>query len=196
MNIFNLEFAWPKEAFAKDFVLFPTNVDFSYSDYQIVMANREYLRLWSQSSWPEDHFTAEQNAEDLKFHIEDNKNHAAYGFMIYSLDRKTCFGSIYVNPLKSVLKNYDITEAQIKEISKSSARIDCWIDQNLQTHFEKQIIEFLINWFKQTWKVKAIFTARPGMSRRIDIYESLGLENKMNLKSHDGSQLAIFDERN
>ena len=182
MNIFNHKFNPPKLLTAKDFHLFPTNNDFYQSDYEAVMANKELLREWSQSSWPEDDFTPEQNSADLAHHIEDNQTHAAYGYMIYSPDLKTCYGSVYVNPIANVPENYSTTPMETEVIQKHQARIDCWIvDQN--SNLEKTIISELLNWFEETWEINVLFSARPGLTKRMNIYQELHRPMRMNLKS-------------
>lgn len=102
MNIFRPDFHPPQAFESEAIVIFPTNEAFYLSDHEAVMASKEALRVWSQSDWPEDSFTPEQNRDDLLLHVADNKNHEAYGYMIYSPNRKNCFGSLYVNPLAGI----------------------------------------------------------------------------------------------
>ena len=182
MNIFTKEFSPPQTLTTKTFCLFPTHQDFYESDYTAVMNTRALLRIWSQSPWPEDDFTPQMNKDDLLHHIEDNKTHAAYGYMIYSLDKKTCYGSLYVNPLAAVPDNYHTTKEEADLVRSHQGRLDCWIvDEN--SDLEKTIISEIKNWFESTWKIKFLFSARVGMNKRISIYEDLGLECQADLKS-------------
>jgi hypothetical protein len=66
MDIFTKTYTPPQELKTHDFCLFPTNQDFYQSDYEAVIKSRALLRDWSQSMWPEDDFTPEQNKEDTK----------------------------------------------------------------------------------------------------------------------------------
>lgn len=182
MNIFTKDFNPPME-FANDlFCVFPTNQKYYMSDYVAVMNNREMLRIWSQSNWPEDDFTPQVNKAELGQHVEDNVNHTAYGYMLYSPDRSKCFGSLYVNPLTSVAGNYHASASEADLLHSNQARIDCWIIEDA-SDLEKEIIASMIQWFKETWKINVLFSARVGLDKRISIYQNLGLEMKMNLKS-------------
>lgn len=190
MNIFTKDFTPPQTLFTSSFCLFPTSIDFYESDYVAVMENKELLRIWSQSSWPEDDFTSEMNKEDLKHHIEDNHHHTAYGYMIYSLDKKTCYGSLYVNPIRNTPENYHLTKEEINIINSIDARIDCWIAQ-LSSDLELFIIKELKNWFESVWKIDIFFSARKGMDKRIKIYEEIGLTKKLDVKSKN-SEMSLL----
>lgn len=182
MNIFTKSFNPPKTLTTPLFQIFPTNNDFFQSDYKAVMANKELLREWSQSSWPEDDFTPQQNFDDLLQHIDDNHTHAAYGYMIYSPDLKTCYGSVYVNPIASVPENYQTTFEEALIIKGHQARIDCWIVEDT-SDLEKIIIKELISWFEEVWEIRVLFSARPKLMKRMDIYKELNRPLKMNVQS-------------
>ncbi len=48
-----------------EFVLRPVTVDDAEADHAAVMDAQTQLRLWSQSDWPADDFTVEENRADL-----------------------------------------------------------------------------------------------------------------------------------
>lgn len=182
MDIFTKAFSPPLELTTKTFCVFPTNQDYTDSDYDAVMANKELLRKWSQSTWPEDDFTREQNREDLALHIQDNQDHSAYGYMIYSLDKKTCYGSVYVNPILTIPNHYIMTDQEIDFLKTHDARIDCWIIDD-SSDLEKIIVSELDKWLRQTWKIRPLFSARKELTKRIGIYQELGFKKNFDLKS-------------
>jgi hypothetical protein len=180
MDIFNKAFAPPSGLETDLFVIFPTDVSYYKSDYETVIKCKEPLRLWSQSTWPEASFTAEENKHDLQLHVEDNLTHAAYGYMIYSLDRQQCFGSIYVNPVAPVIANYQLSEDERQRISQLDARIDFWTnseseDPNRIPRLDLELMTAMKRWFVDEWKIQVGFAARRGMTARADIYAQLGL---------------------
>ncbi len=191
MNIFTTQFDFPKELVTSTFCLFPTNQKFYQSDYVAVMNNREMLRIWSQSSWPEDQFTPEENKADLGQHIEDNTNHTAYGYMLYSPDKSRCYGSVYLNPLVTIANNYHCTGNEVEILNAHHARVDCWIIDH-DSDLEKEIIASLMEWFKTTWNIKVLFSARVGLDKRINIYRELKLDMKMNLKSNTSDMTLLL----
>ena len=181
MDIFTKNYSPPQELKTQDFCLFPTNQDFYLSDYEAVIHSRALLRDWSQSMWPEDDFTPEQNKEDLGHHVQDNIDHTAYGYMIYSLDKKTCFGSVYVNPLSPIPENYHTTKEEDALLRSHQARIDYWVIDN--PALEEIITKELRIWFKKTWKINVYFSARVQTKSRLAIYKKLGYKKELDLKS-------------
>ena len=182
MNIFTKDFTPPTELITDTFCIFPTSDKFYQSDYVTVMRNASMLRIWSQSSWPEDDFTPQQNKADLAQHIDDNHTHAAYGFMIYSPDHSKCYGSVYVNPISNVAENYIVNVDEKKIIDAHHARIDYWVIEE-DSHLEKEITQKLKNWFNDTWKIKTLFSARLGLEKRLYVYRELNYSCQLNLKS-------------
>lgn len=88
----------PAELRAEEFFLRPIVADDAEMDYAAVMETREHLRLWRQSTWPEDDFTVEANREDL---IELEQRHAAHRAFTYTVldsDGTECLGCVYVYP--------------------------------------------------------------------------------------------------
>lgn len=181
-SIFIPEFKNPQVLHTDNFVIFPTDQALYESDHAAVMKSKNILRIWSQSAWPEDDFSVEQNKEDLVHHVQDNINHAAYGYMIYSPDRKTCYGSLYVNPLLPVLDNYSVDGAVENLIRSHHARIDFWVIEG-EPLLEKIITQSLCDWFGDVWKIKPSFSARLGMDQRMQIYKELGFTQGAMLRS-------------
>ena len=182
MNIFHKLFNPPAVLSTRELEIFPTSLDYYESDYEAVMSSKEILRLWSQSDWPSEHFTAQENKDDLKYHIEDNYEHRAYGYMLYSPDRKTCYGSLYVNPLKTIPENYELSDENF--VKEFDARLDFWIRDN-DGVLEEMITRNLIRWMKDHWDINPLFSARAGMDLRIKTYQKLGLNLKYDLKGKD-----------
>ncbi|HEU4849283.1 MAG TPA: hypothetical protein VFS93_02625 [Terrimesophilobacter sp.] len=65
-----------------EFVLRPIVADDAELDHAAVMETREYLRLWEQSTWPEDDFTVEANRKDL---VGLEQRHAAHRAFTYTV---------------------------------------------------------------------------------------------------------------
>ena len=55
----------PERLVNDEFVLRPVTVDDAEADHAAVMDAQTQLRLWSQSDWPADDFTVEENRADL-----------------------------------------------------------------------------------------------------------------------------------
>lgn len=191
MNIFTHAFVMPQSYSTDEITFFPTDDSYYLSDFEAVMQTKDTLRIWSQSSWPEDNFTAVENKADLKHHMDDNIAHTTYGYMIYTLDKKTCLGSVYVNSLTSIPANYQMsTEAQ-KLLTEFDARIDYWCVNG----FDQQITEILFSWFESVWKIKPLFAARNKLDERLQTFSKLGLIKQFDLVSKTSPMTLLLYSR-
>lgn len=195
MNIFSRDFSAPSQLQSKEFVLFFTDLQYVKPDHEAVMKSRESLRIYSQSTWPEDDFTEEQNREDLQNHIDDNKNHEAYGYMIFSPDRKRCLGSLYVNPLTPLSKHYLLSEEEVETLRRYDARIDFWLSDDVDFDLTKTIFSTVREWLGREWKINPLYSARREMINRQKLYETVGLELRADLHGHESDvNLLLFSE--
>lgn len=192
MDIFQPDFQPPKTFESEDILIFPTNEAFYLSDYEAVMKSKKGLRTWSQSEWPEDSFTPEQNRDDLLVHVADNKNHAAYGYMIYAPDHKTCYGSLYVNPLTSISSGYSLSTEEAATLEAFHARLDFWVVED-ELSLEKKITESIRDWMMEGWSIRPLFACRREMRERQAIYQALGLELFLDLTGKEAnSNLMLY----
>lgn len=158
------------------------------------MKNKENLRQWSQSSWPEDHFSLEENKSDLELHMQDNKAHSAYGYMIYSQDLQECYGSLYINSLKPIPDNYLMTPNEIEALNFFDVRVDYWITEHI-TGMEELMTKEIDSWLKEVWKIQALFSARKEMLRRQKLYEKLGFNPLFDVKGRTSGMSLILYSR-
>lgn len=191
--IFVPEFNPPETATSErlNLVLFPTNQAYSEPDYEAVMESKEFLRHWSQSSWPEETFTAQENHDDLKLHIDDNHTHRAYGYMIFTQDKKRCLGSLYVNPVHTWPQYHDLIEGQRPE-EVLDARIDFWLRDSVREEFEMIFVYFLADWMREVWKIKAAIVSRDTLTERNEWIEDLELPLVCKLKSKTTGGLTLL----
>ncbi|MEZ5006766.1 MAG: hypothetical protein R2728_11535 [Chitinophagales bacterium] len=187
MYIFHKKFDFPKHYSSEAVTIFPTNIEFAASDFKAVMASKDELRLWSDSEWPENNFTVEANKEDLKHHVEDNEAHCAYGFMLYDANRKTCYGSLYVNPI-----NPDSFKNAPSEIAQFDARVDCWIRTDIDETLKIAIVKELKNWLDNEWPIQWGFTARPTLSQYQKLFSKCGLKRSLTLVYKEYNELYLY----
>lgn len=193
MDIFVRNYAPQTQFVAHDFVLFMTDVRYAIPDYEAVMKSQESLRIYSQSTWPENDFTVDQNREDLQRHVDDNQNHEAYGYMIFSPDRRVCYGSLYVNPLAPISKYYALTDDLRSVLDQHDARIDFWLVEGIDTKLAENILSGVRNWFEREWKIRPLFSARRAMTSRQDLYSKAGLKLQADLQGHESDvNLLLF----
>src|SRR5205814_962443 len=83
-------------------------------DYEAVMSSADMLRRWSQSSWPSDEFTPEDNRKDLERHEREHAAREAFTFTVLDLGRARCLGCVYLAPPGPAL--YQAEAQRLREI--------------------------------------------------------------------------------
>jgi hypothetical protein len=192
-SLFTTDYNPPQELLLlqENIVIFPTNTDYSNEDYEAVIVSREFLHVWGGDTWPDHSFSPQDNFDDLSHHVEDNITHRAYGYMIFTADRKKCLGSVYINPLAS-WPNYHNLTAGTDPRENYDARIDYWTRSDMP-ELELTLIPKLTQWFHKEWKIKPLLVSKPGFTVRNKIIHELKLEAIASFHSKfDDNQLTMY----
>src|SRR3954453_16670535 len=83
-------------------------------DHAALMESREYLRLWEQSSWPEDDFTVADNRKDLEKLEKWNADHLAFTYTMVDPHDTRCLGCFNLFPTDAALYQ----KAQIRSLER------------------------------------------------------------------------------
>lgn len=192
MNIFTTAYTPPQGFETEACSCFFTDPGFYQSDFDAVIASRDNLRIWSDSGWPEDNFTAEINREDLQLHVDDNEAHEAYGYMLYDPTRTRCYGSLYVNPTTRMAENYEFTNGTEAVLQHFDARIDYWLSSDIRD-MHLQLSRSICHWIRDSWAIRAGFTVRERAHDRIKLYDAIGLQRSLSLRYREtGTALYLY----
>lgn len=146
-------------------------------DYDAVMASKALLRTWSDSPWPEDDFSLQQNAEDLAGHIEDFEHDLAYGFSIFTPNESRLIGSLYLDPVAPFIDDYAVDEATATRLSEFDVRLEYWLRHDAESTFEETFVRAVLAWLEDAWWFqRPVFGSRRAMTARRALYEALGLK--------------------
>ena len=146
-------------------------------DYGAVMASKALLRTWSDSSWPEDDFSLQHNAEDLAGHIEDFGRDLAYGFSLFTADESRLIGSLYLDPVAPFIDDYAVDEVTAARLSEFDVRLEYWLRRGMGHAFEETFVRAVLAWLENTWWFqRPVFGSRRAMRARRALYEALGLK--------------------
>ena len=135
-------------------VLHPKHVEL---DYRAVMKSKNFLRRWSNSSWPTDDFSVDENLSDLVWHNYEFEEKIAFTYTILDTDKQNCLGCIYLRPISTL----DALSSEEKEKIVSYA-LFCtyWVVPEIRSSpKEDQFIKSLLLWFRNDWKPSNIFFA-------------------------------------
>lgn len=162
-------------------------------DYEAVMDSKEELRVWSDSEWPEDSFTAGANLEDLHMHIGEHDRDKAYGFSIFTPDERTLLGSLYLSEVAPFLDNYDASPDQREALARADVRVEYWLRRGTDPEFERQFLEAVRRWLAEAWWFgSVVYGSRRGAETQRSAYEAVGLREVVRLTSKDGARRFHF----
>lgn len=120
-------------------------------DFQAVTTSRQALRVWSDSDWPQDEFTIEENAADLDMHIDEHERDEAYGFSIFDVAQSTLMGSLYLNQGAAIVENYQVDSRVAAYLRNLDVCADYWLRQGVSQEIETAFFQTVQAWLSEAW---------------------------------------------
>jgi hypothetical protein len=180
----NLREPVPAELRTSEFVLRPITAEDAAMDHDAVMETREYLRLWEQSSWPEDGFTVEANRADL---VDLEQRHAAGRACTYTvLDPlgTESLGCVYVFPTSATfLKKATVTPVGDDSWADVQAVVYFWARRSrMATGLDGRLLAELRAWFAGAWGFeRTVFVTNEQFTQQVELIERTDLVRKFEL---------------
>jgi hypothetical protein len=168
----------------EEFALRPIVADDTEMDYAAVMETREHLRLWRQSTWPEDDFTVESNRKDV---VELEQRHAAHRAFTYTVldpDGARCLGCVYVFPTSATfLAKSTVTPVGDDEWADVDAVIFFWARlPQMEMGMDERLLASLRAWFRDEWKLeKTVYVTSEQFTQQVDLLNRTDLNLKFEL---------------
>ena len=171
-----------------DFLLRPIVAADAESDHEAVMESRELLRVWEQSTWPEDDFTVEANREDMVKMEQRHRDNYAYGYTMQNLDESSCLGCVYVMPADA--KGYAgvvVDEVGSMRWEDCRANVSFWVRRSrLADGLETRLLEQLVRWFAEEWRLDGVvFSTNRDFEQQVAALERAGLHQQFVLDIGD-----------
>lgn len=156
-------------------------------DYQALMKSKDFLRRWSKSLWPEDHFKVEDNLIDLEWHFAEFKEKTAFTYTILNHDKTQCLGCIYIKPITSIQALSPEEKAQVEHCHFF---VSYWVITDVRnSHLEDQIFNSLHHWLQTTWQFPFIlFVSNSQIPEQNEIYRNHQMELFMDLQEKNRHQ--------
>jgi hypothetical protein len=171
-----------------EFFLRPIVADDTERDYAAVMETREQLRLWRQSTWPEDDFTVAANRKDV---IDLEERHAAlraFTYTVLDLDGTTCLGCVYVFPTSATfLARSTVTPLGADRWADVDAVVFFWVRQpQMERGMDERLLAALRAWFDEEWKLeKTVYVTSEPFVQQVDLMDRTDLSVKFELLEPD-----------
>ena len=175
----------PAEKRTAHLVLRPLQANHVELDYEAVMASAAYLRLWSQSSWPDDHFTLAEDLDDLQRHEQENNLREAFTYTVLNLPGTKCLGCVYVQPLWP-------WAGQLCVGSNFAAAVGFWTRTSRSaSDLDRHLLTMLRAWFKEAWAFDCVvYTCNPQDARQSVLSEES--QARLSFKSNEGTEWIAF----
>jgi len=172
-----------KEGFSDcDFIVRPQRVEDNTVDYEAVMASRFELREWSDSCWPEDDFSFEDNLKDLLGHIQEHSAGTDLGFSIMERNERKFLGSLYINDPAELDEDYP-DSAETNRKARIEFRVEYWMRRGVLVETEKAFVLATQQWLSERGYTRAVWGSRKTMVSRRELYESLGMRHLASLNN-------------
>jgi hypothetical protein len=178
----------PDELRTAEFFLRPIVADDAALDHAALMETRGYLRLWEQSTWPEDDFTVEANRQDLAGLEQRHAEHRAYTYTVLDPVGTECLGCVYVFPTSaSFLAKSTVTPVADEEWADVDAVIYFWTRlSQMEAGMDERLLAALRAWFAKEWKVgRAVYVTNEQFIQQVDLIERTDLKLKFELVEPD-----------
>jgi hypothetical protein len=166
------------------FFLRPIVAGDAEADYGAVMETREYLRLWEQSTWPEDDFTVEANRKDLVDLEQRHGERRAFTYTVLDPDGTKCLGCVYVFPTSATfLAKSTVTPVGADDWADVDAVIFFWARlSGLETGLDEELLAALRAWFTEEWKFeRAVYVTNEQFTQQVDLIDRTDLTLKFEL---------------
>jgi hypothetical protein len=169
-------------------VLRPIVADDAELDYAAVMETREHLRLWRQSTWPEDDFTVEENRRDL---FECEERHLAGRALTYTVldpGGTECLGCVYVYPTRATfLARAAVTPVGDDEWADVEAVVFFWARlPQMAAGMDERLLAALRAWFTGEWKLaRTVYATSEPFRQQVDLLGRTDMTVKFELQEPD-----------
>jgi hypothetical protein len=168
----------------EQFVLRPITADDADLDHAAVMETREHLRLWEQSTWPEDDFTVEADRKDLVDLEQRHVEHRAFTYTVLGPDGTECLGCVYVFPTSATfLVRSAVTPVGHDQWRDVDAVVFFWVRlSRMRTGMDEILLAALRAWFSEEWQLEsAVYVTNEQFQHQVELFDRTDLTLKFEL---------------
>jgi hypothetical protein len=173
----------PDRLVAASFVLRPITTADAERDHAAVMETRDELRVWEQSSWPEDDFTVEANRADLADLEQRHAADRAYTYTMLDPSEHEAWGCVYVFPTDATfLTKATVTPIGPDEWSDVDAVVYFWV-RAAQSHRASVLLDVLRTWFADAWALAhTVYVTNERYERQVRLFSGAGLTPRFEVR--------------
>ena len=174
----------PGELRTPEFVLRPIRVDDAANDHAAVMETREHLRLWEQSSWPEDDFTVEANRADLLDLQTRHDEARAFTYTVLDPQGSEWLGCVYLFPTSATfLARSAVTPVADDVWSDCDVVVYFWVRASrMEVGMDARLLTALRSWLREQWGFERnVFVTNEQFRQQVELIAATDLQLKFEL---------------
>lgn len=189
MDFHPTDIAPPEEARTDRLLLRPLTVGHVDLDYDAVMASREQLNRWSQTTWPTPDFTLAENLADLERHQQEHGEGVAFTYTVLHPAASRCLGCVYITPIPVVAADFYTKNGY-------GASVGFWIrSDDLDSDLESHLLATLRAWFVAEWPFdRVIYTISQQNPPQAELLRDAGLVQQASITLADGRPCWVYAE--
>lgn len=190
------EFRAPEALRTDEFLLRPIRESDAELDYEAVMESRESLRLWEQSTWPEDDFTVEANRADLAKLERRFAEGESFAYTVMNPEETQCLGCVYIFPTSAPMYSRpEISATDSDQWSAHEAALYFWVRMSrLADGLDSRLLDALGPWLAQDWGIAhPLIITNEQFAQQVAMIERAGLSLRFRLTfpNEPGQSLAF-----
>lgn len=178
MGFENTDFAVPERLETEEFVLRPIRETDAALDFDAVMESRDFLRVWEQTSWPEDDFTVEANREDMVLLERRHTSRGAFTFTVMNPEETECLGCVYLIAHNAkMFQTAEITQIGRLTWEGVDTTVYFWVRKSrLAGGMDARLLSALRSWFESEWPLdNVVFVTADEFRQQVGVIEEAGL---------------------
>lgn len=189
MDFFPPDRTAPTEIRTDRLFLRPLTVDHLALDYAAVMASREQLNRWSQTTWPTPDFTLAENWADLDRHQREHLQGVAFTYTVLDPTESRCLGCVYITPLPA-------SAAHLYTKGGYKAKVTFWIrSDEAGNGLENHLLATLRGWFAAEWPFdQLIYPISQQNPPQADLLRDAGLVQQTSITLTDDRPCWVYAE--
>lgn len=178
----------PEQLVTEEFRLRPITADDAALDHAAIMETRSDLRLWEQSSWPEDGFTVDDNRADLAGMEERHTADRAYSYTVLDPSGAECWGCVYVfATTASFLEEASVTAVAGASWPEAQAVVYFWTRASRTAlGMDARLLAALRAWFADEWGLeRTVYVTNEQFVQQAALLGETDLELQFELREPD-----------
>ncbi len=161
-----------------EFALRPLRAADAAADHAAVMDTRDDLRVWEQSSWPEDDFSVDANREDLTDLERRHDERRAFTYTVLDAASDECLGCVYLFPTQAAfLARSQVVELAAERWDDVDVVAYFWVrGSRIESGMEGRLLGALRSWLSGPWGFdRVVFATARAFARQVGVLSAAGL---------------------